>query len=200
MELPYAPVLPVRTERLELREFRPVDFDALLPFHANPDNVLYVPFPPRTPADMATALDRKLAGTSLAADGDHLDLAAVLHDGTLVGDLVVFLHSVEHDSVEVGWIFDPAHGGRGYATEAVRALFDLVFLGLQARRAVARVDERNTASSRLCDRIGMRLEARLIENEVFKGELANELNYALLRREWAGSAGNHAAERGVLAT
>jgi RimJ/RimL family protein N-acetyltransferase len=184
MRLPYTPDLPVRTERLELREFRESDYDALLPFHSDPDNVLYVPFPPRTPEDMRVALDRKLSGTSVAADGDHLDLAAVLHDGTLVGDLVVFLHSVDNGNVEVGWIFDPAHGGQGYATEAVRALLDLVFSDLQARRAVARVDERNTPSIRLCERIGMRLEARLVENEFFKGAFSDELDYALLSREW----------------
>ncbi len=200
MQLPYTPALPVLTDRLVLREFRPDDFDALLLFQSDPDNVRYVPFAPRTPEDMATALDRKLSGTSLAADGDHLDLATALHDGTLVGDLVVFLHGVEHGTVEVGWIFGPAHGGRGYATEAVRALLDLVFTGLQARRVVARLDERNTASSKLCERLGMRLEARLVENEVFKGELSNELNYALLRREWMDLAGNVTAVGDVLAT
>jgi hypothetical protein len=31
----------------------------------------------------------------------------------------------------------------------------------------------------------MRLEARLVENEVFKGELTTELDYAILSREWA---------------
>lgn len=149
---------------------------------------------------MRVALEEKIAGTSLAADGDHLDLAVALHDGTVVGDLVVMLHAVEHGTVEVGWIFDPAHSGRGSATEAVRALLQLVFTGLQARRAVARVDERNTASSRLCERLGMRLEARLIENEVFKGDLSNELDYALLRREWPDLAGNRAAVDGVPAT
>jgi RimJ/RimL family protein N-acetyltransferase len=89
-----------------------------------------------------------------------------------------------HGQVEVGWIFDPAHGGQGYATEAVRALLDLVFTALQARRAVARVDERNTSSRRLCERLGMRAEAHLVENEVFKGELSSEVDYALLSREW----------------
>jgi RimJ/RimL family protein N-acetyltransferase len=188
MQLPFSPVLPVRTERLLLREFRADDFDALLPFHADPGNVLYVPFEARTPEQMQTALEKKIAGTTLAGAGDHLDLAVTLHDGTVVGDLVVMLHAVEHGTVEVGWIFDPAHSGRGYATEAVRAMLDLVFTGLQARRAVARVDARNTASLRLCERVGMRQEAHLIENEVFKGELSSELDFGLLSREWPTDA------------
>ena len=184
MELPYTPALPIQTERLVLREFRLEDFEALLPFHSDPGNVLYVPFDPRTPENMQVALDKKIGGASLAAGGDHLDLAVALHDGTVVGDLVVMLHSVEHGTVEVGWIFDPMHGGRGYATEAVRALLDLVFGGVQARRVVARVDARNAASLRLCERVGMRQEAHLLENEVFKGGLSSEIDYALLSREW----------------
>jgi RimJ/RimL family protein N-acetyltransferase len=185
MRLPFTPTLPIRTERLVLREFRADDFDALLPFHSDPANVLYVPFEARTPEQMQVALDKKIAGTSLTGAGDHLDLAVTLADGTVVGDLVVMLHVVEHGTVEVGWIFDPAHSGHGYATEAVRAMLDLVFGGLQARRAVARVDARNDASLRLCDRVGMRREAHLIENEVFKGELSSEVDYAVLSREWA---------------
>ncbi|MDT7536827.1 MAG: hypothetical protein QOI82_412 [Actinomycetota bacterium] len=184
MRVPFAPALPIRTERLALREFRPDDFDALLPIHSDPDNVRYVPYEARSREQMQVALDRKIAGRELTGDGQHLDLIVTLHDGTVVGDLVVMLHTLEHDTVEVGWIFAPAHGGRGYATEAVRALLELVFTDLQARRAVARVDDRNTASVRLCERLGMRREAHLLENEVFKGELSSEYDYALLRREW----------------
>jgi RimJ/RimL family protein N-acetyltransferase len=184
VDLPYTPALPVRTERLVLREFREDDYDALLRFHSDPGNVLYVPFEARTPDEMRVALDKKIAGTTLAGAGDHLDLAAALHDGTVVGDLIVMLHAPEHDTVEVGWIFNPAHGGRGYATEAVRAMLDLVFTDLKARRTVARVDARNTASLRLCQRVGMRQEAHLVENEVFKGTLASRIDFGLLSREW----------------
>jgi RimJ/RimL family protein N-acetyltransferase len=192
MRLPFTPALPVRTDRLLLREFRPDDFDALLPFHSDPENVRYVPYEPRTPDQMQEALHKKIAGTTLAGAGEHLDLAVGLHDGPVVGDLVVMLHAVEHDTVEVGWIFDPAHAGRGYATEAVRALLDLVFNDLQARRAVARVDARNTASLRLCERVGMRREAHLVENEVFKGELSSEIDFGLLSREWPAVAASPA--------
>jgi RimJ/RimL family protein N-acetyltransferase len=34
------------------------------------------------------------------------------------------------------------------------------------------------------ERIGMRREAHLVENEFIKGEWTDELIYAILRREW----------------
>jgi RimJ/RimL family protein N-acetyltransferase len=48
---------------------------------------------------------------------------------------------------------------------------------------VARVDARNTASRALLERLGMRQEANLIENEWIKGELTSEVDYAVLARE-----------------
>jgi len=184
VRLPYVPDLPVVTERLRLREFRPDDFDALLRAQSDQDNVRFVPYEPRTPEQMRTALERKIEGRALSAPGDHLDLAVELHDGTVVGDLVAMLHAVEHQTLEVGWIFDPGHAGAGYATESVRAMFAMLFDGAGARRLVARVDERNATSRRLCERLGMRLEAHLVDNEWFKGELTSEVDYALLAREW----------------
>ena len=44
-----------------------------------------------------------------------------LADGLLLGDVTIFLRSVEHRQVEVGYVFHPDAGGRGYATEATRA-------------------------------------------------------------------------------
>ena len=91
---------------------------------------------------------------------------------------------MDHQTLEIGYIFAPAMGGRGYATEAVRALVDLAFGPIGARRIIARVDARNRPSSALLERLGFRLEAHLVENEWFKGELSSELDYALLSREW----------------
>ena len=194
MELSAVPELPLRTRRLLLRPFRPDDLEPLLVFHSDPEAVRYVPFPPRDRAAVAAVLERKMANTALRRDGDLLELAVTLaDDGTLVGDALLALRSVEHQTLEVGYIFAPAHGGRGYATEAVRALLALAFERLGARRVVARVDARNGPSRRLLERLGLRLEAHLVENEWFKGELTSETDYAMLAREWAAVPGEASA-------
>lgn len=169
-----APLLPLHTRRLVLRRFQADDDEALLTFHGDPDAVRYVPYPPRDRDAVATVLRRKVTSTALSAEGDLLELAVTLaDDGTLIGDVLLALRSVEHQTLEVGYIFAPAHGGKGYATEAVQALLDLAFDRLGARRVVARVDVHNTASRALLERLGLRLEATLVENEWFKGELSS---------------------------
>ena len=185
MQPPARLALPVRTARLVLRPFVTEDRDPLYAFHSDPDAVRYVPYPPRTREQVAEVLTRKVANTELRHDGDLLELAVVRAvDSTLIGDVLLALRSVEHQTLEVGYIFSPAAGGQGYATEAVRALVDLAFGPLGARRVIARVDARNRPSAALLERLAFRLEAHLVENEWFKEELTSELGYALLSREW----------------
>ena len=62
------------------------------------------------------------------------------------------------------------------------------FDGLGLHRIVGRLDARNRASARVLERLGMRREAHLVENEHVKGEWTDELVYALLAREWATCA------------
>ena len=188
MELPAVLNLPLRTERLVLRPFTPEDEDSLYAFQSDPDAVRYVPYSPRTREQVAEVLLRKMSNIALRREGDLLELAVTLSDDkTVIGDLLLALQSVAHQTLEIGYIFAPAAGGRGFATEAVRALVDLAFDPIGARRIVARVDARNRSSSALLERLGFRLEAHLVENEWFKGELSSELDYALLSREWQGT-------------
>jgi RimJ/RimL family protein N-acetyltransferase len=97
---------------------------------------------------------------------------------------VLFWHSREHAGGEIGYVFNPSLGGRGYATEAVSMMLRLGFEQLGLHRIIARIDERNEPSVRLARRVGMRQEARLVENEFFKGEWSTELDFAMLAAEW----------------
>ena len=185
MQLPFSPPTPIRTPRLELRPFRLEDLEPLLSIQSDPEAVRYVPYPPRDRRAVADVLTRKIGSTLLAADGDLLELAVVLAStDELIGDVLLALRSVEHETIEVGYIFATGQAGQGYATETVRALLDLAFGRLEARRVIARVDARNVRSRALLERVGFRLEAELVENEWFKGELTSEVDYAVLSREW----------------
>ena len=99
-------------------------------------------------------------------------------DERIIGDLVRFHYQPEHGSAEMGWNFHRDDGELGYATEAARARSGVGFDELGLRRITARIDELRVASSRLADRLGMRLEARLGENEWFKIWSSTEVDYA----------------------
>jgi RimJ/RimL family protein N-acetyltransferase len=186
----FAPVLPIATERLLLRPFAPGDLDALAAIHGDERVVRYLYWDVRDRATLAGVLEEKARRTRLEREDDALNLAAVLPGtGALVADLTLIWTSEEHHQGEVGYILHPAHEGCGYATEGARAMLALGFEGLGLHRIVGRLDGRNDASARVLERLGMRREAHLVENERVKGVWTDELVYALLAREWLTRAG-----------
>ncbi len=181
-----APSYPVETERLLLRPLEQSDHDAMLDYRSRPDVCAYIPPEPATPESIKELLaDPERTRSVLEAAGQHLSLAVVRRDtGELVGDTILFWHSAEHRSGEIGYVLHPDHQGHGYATEAARAMLGLAFDGLGLRRVIARIDERNPASARVLQRLGLRQEAVLVENEWFKGAWSTEIDFAMLDREW----------------
>lgn len=179
------PSFPLQTARLLLRPFAANDLEALLAIQSRDDVTRYLYWDPRTAAEVREVLDRKVRSTAIVAEGDNLSLAAVLREsGELIGDCSLHWSSAEHRQAEVAFIFHPDHHGHGYATEAAGALLTLAFDELRVHRVVGRLEARNSASARVLQRLGMRKEAELIENERVKGEWQSEIVYALLEREW----------------
>jgi RimJ/RimL family protein N-acetyltransferase len=179
----------LETERLLLRPFASDDFDAVFAIQSSPDVARWLYWDPRTEAEVRTALEQKIASTSVAVEGDALFLAAIRKDtGELVGDFVLSLISEEHRSGEIGFIVHPEHGGLGFATEAGYVLLRLAFEDLGLHRVFGRTEARNIGSARVMEKLGMRREAHLVENEWVKGEWQSELDYAILDREWRAQA------------
>lgn len=182
---PLQPVYPVRTARLLLRPLGTDDIDALLAYRSQAEICRYVPFEPMTREVIEYRLAHMWTNTDLTDEGQALTLGAELAEtGELVGDVVLFWHSREHSSGELGYMLNPKYAGRGYATEAAHAMLRLGFDDMGLHRIVARIDERNVASAKLAARLGMRQEARLVHNEWFKGEWSTELDFAMLIDEW----------------
>ncbi|WFE34943.1 GNAT family protein [Micromonospora sp. WMMD975] len=183
------PDLPLRTDRLLLRAFTADDLAVVRDYRGRPEVTRFLYHEPYDDAAARAAIDRLVRRTALRAPGDVLNLAVTLADtGVVVGDVLLTWTSRDHRQGEIGYVAHPDHTGRGYVTEAARELLRLGFDGLGLHRIVGRLDARNAASARVLERLGMRREAHLRENEFVKGEWTDEVIYALLAREWRAAA------------
>jgi len=185
------PRYPVTTPRLLIRPLTPADADGLLAYRSIPDVCRYVPFEPQTRDELLERIATRWTRTELTAEGQVVTLGVQVRDtGALAGDVMLAWQSQEHSCGEIGAVFNPDLSGRGYATEALNAVLRLGFEGLGLHRIMARIDERNDPSVRMVRRLGMRLEARLVENEWFKGQWTTELDFAMLAAEWQARSGS----------
>lgn len=184
-----SPQLPIETERLTLRAFEPTDLDALAALHGDEDLVRWIPWGPRSRDEVREVLDRKIAAADFSAGENGLGIAVCPRaSGELIGDFVLVNSSPGDRAAEIGFMLLARHQGRGYATEASRAILRLAFEELGLHRVFARLEPRNEASAAVLERLGMRREALLVENEWIKGEWQSEAIYAMLDREWRNSA------------
>jgi RimJ/RimL family protein N-acetyltransferase len=67
--------------------------------------------------------------------------------------------------VEIAYGVDPDHQGRGYATEAARALAEFAFASGSVRRVCAHTRPENNASSRVLTKCGFTLIGEVIDPE-----------------------------------
>lgn len=181
----YTPNWPLETARLVLRPFTDEDYDILHEMRSNEEVSRYLYSYPFSPERTHDFLQVKIAGASVENEGQWLSAAATLRDtGEVVADVALLWTSEEHRQGEIGFVVHPAHQGKGYATEAARPLLAFGFERLKLHRIFGRLDARNDASARVLEKLGMRREAHLVENEWIKGEWQSELVYALLASEF----------------
>jgi RimJ/RimL family protein N-acetyltransferase len=175
--------LPLETERLRLRHLVPEDLAAMVAIESSPEVLRWLYWEVRTEDEVRTSLDVRIARARERAETGVTFGVEVIATGELVGHISLTVEQ-ENRQGEIGFIFNPDHQGRGYATEASRAVLGIAFGVYDLHRVYGRLEARNAASARVLEKLGMRLEAHLRENEWVKGEWQSELVYALLAREW----------------
>ena len=185
------PAYPIRTDRLLLRPLSPADIPDLLAYRSDPEVCRYLPFEPMTHDVLAARLAGDLGRREITAEGQAMTLGVErIGQARVIGDVVLFFHSERHGGGEIGYAFHPDVAGQGFAAEACRAVLDLAYDDLGLHRVVANMDARNVASARLAARLGMRLEAHHVSSEMFKGEWADLMVYAMLAEEWRSRRGS----------
>ena len=149
--------LPVRTERLILREFVKSDFDAVFTYSSDPKVTRYLFFGPRDADGTAEYLEELLA-SQIEQPRTRFELAVVeTTSGRVIGACDLSL--IEANVVDLGYMLGTPDWGKGYATEISLALLEAAFRELRAERVISTVDVNNGASIRVLEKIGMRWEA-----------------------------------------
>ena len=107
--------------------------------------------------------------------------AVVLRDsGEVVGQCgLTNQHILGEDVVEVGYLFQRAHWGNGYALEAAKACRDYAFEQLGVNRVWAQIRDTNLASMNVAIRLGMTVRGRFVKH--YRGVDMPHLAFAIER-------------------
>lgn len=105
--------------------------------------------------------------------------AVILKDGTFIGD--VSITSIKsNETGEIAYYFNPLYWKKGYAYGACKAVVNYGFEQLKLEYITAQIDEANTDSRKLVERLGFELKA-LQKNVELHGRITNKCEYILTK-------------------
>ena len=178
--------MQLTTDRLILREFVEADWPAVLAYQRDRRYLRYTHWIDRSPQDVKQFVQMFLS-QQFALPRTKYQLAVTLKDTQrLIGNCGIRLKAVDALEADIGYELAPDYWGRGYATEAARAIVTFGFTELRLHRISARCIADNIASTHVLEKTGMWLEGRLRENEYFKDRWWDTLLYAMLETDRHG--------------
>jgi ribosomal-protein-alanine N-acetyltransferase len=182
------PTPTLLTARLRLRPFTSGDTDALFALHSNAHVLRYWDAPPWSEPGRA---ERFIAACGrMAEEGSGARLAIDrVSDQAFVGWCSLSRWNPDYRSAAMGYCFNEAAWGHGYATEAGQAVLQWAFDTLGLNRVQAETDTRNAASARVLEKLGFVREGTLREDCIVNGEVSDSWVYGLIKRQWRPSPG-----------
>lgn len=170
----------VRARRLALRPFGLSDVDAVLAYESGEayGEFLGVPRPYRQ-----SDAERSVA-SHMQCDWTRSAMWAVDLEGDAIGYVGMTLYA-GHGRIDLYYGLAPAHWGKGYMTEAVRAAIDAAFTTYpNVNRIQADANPKNPASLRVMEKAGMTPEGVLRQYVVIHGVATDQVMCSIVRREW----------------
>lgn len=157
----------VETDRLILREWRPADVDAYARLCAMPEVMRFMwPARPATVAESAYSA-AQLQEHWLRWGFGHWAVQD-RETGRFVGRTGIKRHpdwDLDPLNTEVGWMYDPAVWGRGYATEGARAAVAFCFEEVGSPEVISIAHPDNRASHRVMEKAGLTYAGRRMWGE-----------------------------------
>ena len=151
----------LETDRLLLRRLVTEDLDHLFALYSDPEIRRYFPEGVLTREETREELEWHRNGHPRHPE---LGLWATIHKDTrqFIGRCGLLPWEIDGQlEVEIAYLLDKAYWHQGLATEAARGILKYGFEKLNLSRLICLIDPENTASQRVAERIGMRLERKV---------------------------------------
>ncbi len=178
--------LPIGTPRLVLRDFTARDLDEVHAYASLEEVTRHLIWGPNTLTQSRETI-RGFLDDQKQKPRVNFDLAVILRDGKkprLIGGVGLKFADWERRTGDLGYALHPDYWNQGYAAEAAQALMEAGFRELGLQRIYATCDQRNKASARVMERLGMRREGALRQSRYIQGSWRDEYLYAILAEEF----------------
>ena len=171
----------IETERLVLRQLTESDLDFIFKIFSREDTGRY------TADDSVRTMDgaRELYEKYIRTKPHLFRLGLFLKEtGKPIGTIGLYGIKMEDFRAVMGFDLLREQWGRGYMTEAGKALIDYAFGELKLNRIQASADADNRRSIATIERMGLRREGVMRQKDFYKGAFHDDVMYSILKEDW----------------
>jgi [ribosomal protein S5]-alanine N-acetyltransferase len=183
LEINFHPFPNLETERLQLHRLTNADVDHIIALRGNPLAMKYIPRP--------LIETKKAALAHLKMIDDNIENNIAINWGVylkeindFIGFMGIYRIQPENFRAEIGYMVLPQYSGKGFTTEAIKAILTYAFDVLQFHSIEGVIAPENIASERVLQKNGFVKEAHFIENEFAMGKFWDGVVYSLLKRNF----------------
>ena len=173
--------LEIETERLILRQFKYEDADSMRKNWAGLDEVQSMYGEPsyKTPEEVKGLLDEYIGAYK---NGFNYRWAVIEKEsGECIGQVAYFLVDTDNHFGEIEYCIGTAFQGKGYATEATKAVIDYGFEKIHFHKVQICVRPSNISSKRVIEKCDFEYEGTLRDYFLIDGEYEGRMYYSIIK-------------------
>ena len=183
LEINFHPFQNLETDRLLLRRIDVNDVEEVLKLRGNPEIMKFIP------RVLAKTKEDALEHIAMIEDKIVNNIGinwgiTIKGNPKIIGIIGHYRISLENHRAEIGYMSLSEFNGKGYITEAIKAVVIYGFEQMNLHSIEAVIDPNNFASERVLQKNGFIKEAHILENELWGGKYWDTIIYSLLKKKF----------------
>lgn len=171
---------------ISLREFQLDDWKDVHEYAAQECVCRYQPWGPNSEEQTRDFVSKIIEDTTAEPRTRFAFAVTAVDNSKVIGTGEIKITDRINRRGEIAYIINPHYWRNGYGTEVAKLLLQFGFNRLKLHRIYATCDPRNTASSKVLEKVGLKYEGRMRESLFIRDGWRDSLLYGILEDEWNG--------------